>query len=334
MTNSSFTKLALGGAIAVAFLTHYVLLESSCANASDLGAGELVITLGGSAKGAQAGTRFPAPLYVNAGAKLPVNGTADAELLWIENLCDDVLDCSSCPLVIEPRFNVSELVGKVLLYDNAADPLLYTCGLNRIGRALGTTGIVGLGYATVTNAGTLDVAGISQKRYRSGECRDAKPRNGDAGIPFPHFSAYSLEVSLFIVDTIINRRESIRAVITPTAPNPWRATLCGYWKPLGTLLMLGHAFVIEQAICNLIGHVSTSGGVLRADLAQMALSTEVVAHLLMALLHHDPQLQFHWAILPAGLSVFLAAGSALFTSSSTLLLAAFWCVCFSWFVVS
>ena len=100
-------KLTLRVAIAGAFVSYCTLLETTCANTDPYeGAGELAITQEGSAKGTEAaGKRFPAPLFANAGEQLTANGTANAELLWIENLCDDVLDRSSCPLELNSRFN-------------------------------------------------------------------------------------------------------------------------------------------------------------------------------------------------------------------------------------
>jgi len=122
----------------------------------------------------------------------------------------------------------------------------------------------------------------------------------------------------------INQGTEIRAVVTPTAPNPFLSTYCGYWKPLATMLMLGHVGVAERAISNWIGHFHASG--LRLDLAQLALATETIAHGLMALTHHDPLGSFHWAILPAGAFPAFIFGAIVLTCSSTLLLAAYWYV--------
>ena len=102
----------LGGVIFAALVSYYALLETTCINTDPYeGAGELVITRGGSAKGTRTGSRFPAPLLTNAGEKVPANGTADAALLWIEDLCDAVLDCSVCPVALRSDFNVSALRG-------------------------------------------------------------------------------------------------------------------------------------------------------------------------------------------------------------------------------
>ena len=70
----------------------------------------------------------------------------------------------------------------------------------------------------------------------------------------------------------------------------------GFWKPCAALVMLGHAGVAERAVSNWIGHILTSG--LRVDLAQLALGAEMIAHLMMALLNHDPIWVFHWGSFP------------------------------------
>ena len=320
----SFGKAVLGGIIASVFISYYALLETTCASTDpNEGAGELVITLGGSAKGTEAGTRFLAPLLVNSGSKLAPTGTADAELLWFEDLCDQALDCSSCPFVLHANFNASRLRAKILLYSQWSSGEVFMCGLNRLGRTFGAAGLVGLGQA-YADAGQFDTPGGAVKLYRLGEHRDSEPRDGDAGIPFPHFHATQYAFSQFLLKSGIREGAEVRAVLTPTAPNPWLAMTCGYWKPLEALLVLGHTGVAERATSNWIGHVRTSG--LRFDLAQFALATELVAHVLMALLHHDPFLGFHWAAFPNGAFTAFLCGSFVLTCSSTLLLAAYWCV--------
>ena len=88
--------------------------------------------------------------------------------------------------------------------------------------------------------------------------------------------------------------------------------------------MLGHVSVAERAISNLIGHIRTSG--LRLDLAQLALATETIAQILMTIQHHDPFFSFYFGALPQGVFLACVCGSVVLTASSTLLLAAFWCV--------
>ena len=174
-------------------------------------------------------------------------------------------------------------------------------------------------------AGQFWVAGFIPKPYRLGEFRDARPHDDDVGIPFPHMALNQYAFLQFLIDAgMVNGEAGIRAKIVPTLPNPWRATLCGYWKPLSTLLMLGHVGVVEQAISNWIGHARTSG--VRFDLAQLALLTEATAHTFFVLQIHDPFLAFHWAALPFGAYVAFVIGSIVLTCSSTLLLAAYWCV--------
>ena len=317
-------KGTLSSIIASVCVAYYACVESSCANFDPKqGAGELVITLGGSAKGTEAGTRFLAPLRVNAGAPLATNGTVEARVLWVDDLCDHVLDCSSCPLALDSRFNVTTLRGKILLFTLRSSEEFFMCGLNRLGRTLGDTGLVGLGTASLSN-GYFDTPGGFRSQYWRGEYRDAKPRDGDAGIPFPQFSVGQYAMSQFLLDSGINDGAEIRAVLTPTNPNPWRSTLCGYWKPLATLLMLGHVGVVEQAVSNIIGHLRMSG--MRLDLAQLALANEMVAHCVMAVLHHDPWLAFHWGALPQGAAPAFLFGAIVLTCSSTVLLAAYWYV--------
>ena len=120
--------------------------------------------------------------------------------------------------------------------------------------------------------------------------RDAKPRDGDAGISFPHFHASQYRLTKFLHQSGIYEGATFSAVLTPTEPNPWHSTLCGYWKPLATLLMLGHIGVTERSLSNLIGHVRTSG--VRFDLAQLALVNQMIAHCAMTMVHHDPFLSF------------------------------------------
>ena len=81
-----------------------------------------------------------------------------------------------------------------------------------------------------------------------------------------------------------------------TAPNLWQSTMCGYWKPLGTILMLGHVWVAERAASCFFGHAQSAG--VRFDLAQAASATEVMAHLFAALGIHDPFMSFYWGLLP------------------------------------
>ena len=199
------------------------------------------------------------------------------------------------------------------------------CGFNRLGRTLGHTQLIGLGFASGSVAAPV-VPGFLSKTYRLGEYRDPTPRDGDEGIPFPHFDICQPEFSQFLITAAVihNRSAEIRAVVTPTEPNPFRSTFCGSWKPLSILLMLGHVGIVEQSVSNLIGHARSSG--LRLDLAQLALATEATAHFIMALMFHDPFLSFHWAALPyGGFSAFIC-GAIVLTCSSTFLLAAFWCV--------
>ena len=98
------TTLMLGGVLAGIFICYYAVLETTCSSADlNEGAGELIITRGGTTIGTRADTRFLAPLFVDASVALAENGTTDGELLWIEDLCDNVLDCSTCPMTFNSR---------------------------------------------------------------------------------------------------------------------------------------------------------------------------------------------------------------------------------------
>ena len=173
------TKLALGAVIAAGFVAYYVALETSCANMSQRNdGGELVITSGGTTDGTQAGVRLSAPRFAWSGA-MPLNGTADAKLLRIDNLCDDVLDCSSCPAQLRSTSNASALDGALLIYNQLADERLFLCGFNRLARVLGRTGLVSI--ALGLEVGTSYTPGGTPRLFRLGEHRDALPRDGDGG---------------------------------------------------------------------------------------------------------------------------------------------------------
>ena len=232
-----------------------------------------------------------------------------------------MLDCSTCPTLLRPDFDTPTLLGKILLRGYGEE--VGVCGNNRLGRTLGNTGLVGLGYASTTSE-RIRLPGHTLKSYRLGEHRDAKPRDGDDGIPFPQFDVAQYSFAQFLLKSGFNEGAEIRARLTPTAPNPWRSTFCDYWKPLATLLIMGHIGVAERAISNWLGHIRSTG--LRLDLAQLALATEMVAHTLMALMHHDPFGTFQWAVLPDGAFAAFIFGSIVLTCSSTLLLAAYWYV--------
>ena len=323
------TKLALGAFVIAGFVTYYAALETSCAKMSTRGdGGELVITSGGTAEGIQAGLRMPAPRFAWSG-EMPLNGTAEARLLRIDNLCDDVLVCSSCPpqlhhgipqYDVRSAFNASVFDGALLITNPGMDNRLFCCGENRMARALGRTGLAGIASAYEGNP--WFTPGAFRKVHRIGEHRDALSRDGDAGIPFPAIHATQFAFNP-IIEALGNGAQ-IRAVVTPTTPNPWHSTMCGYWKPLQTILMLGHTWVAERAASCFVGHVRSAGA--RCDLAQTASVTEVMAHLLLALAPHDPFVSFHWGLLPVGVFPAALICPLVLTCSSTLLLAGFWCV--------
>ena len=117
--------------------------------------------------------------------------------MWVENLCDEMLDCSSCPCALDSRFNVSSLHGKIPIHDMQSCEEVFMIGFNRLARTFGHTGLVGLASRHFNHILDLVSApGQFQKQYRLGELRDAKPRGGDAGIPFPRTSVCSRHKSL------------------------------------------------------------------------------------------------------------------------------------------
>ena len=315
------TKLALGAVIAAGFVAYYVALERNCANMTiRCDGGELIITSGGTADGTQTGLRLLAP-KVAFSKTISLNGTAEARLLRIDNLCDSVLDCSSCPPKLRLAFNTSVLDGTLLVCDPWTDVRLIMCGDNRMARALGRTGLAGILQATEVSS-PLFTPGMSPRLFRLGAPRDAIPRDGDVGIPFPfiHVEQYAFNPLLGALDN----GAQIRGVMMPAAPNPWQSTMCGYWKPLRTIIMVGHVWVAERAASCFVGHVQSAG--MRFDLAQAASVTEMMAHLLLALSLHDPVMAFHWGLLPFGTNVAVLICPVVFTCSSTLLLAGFWYV--------
>ena len=279
--------------------------------------GELVITSGGGTDG----MRFPTPRFAFSG-QIPPNGTAEARLLWVENSCELMLDCSSCPPQLRISFNASVLDGALLLCDVNNDARLDLCGYNQMARALGRTGLVAIAACREPAVRPLDAAGYIRMSHRRGELRDAHPHHGDGGIPFPfvQFTQYAFNPVL----QALNKGVHMRAVLTPTCGNPWQSTMCGYWKPLSTILMLGHVWVAERAASCFIGHAQSAG--IRFDLAQATSLTEMTAHLLCALNRHDPFFSFHWGTLPAGVFIATLVTPLMLMCSSTLLLAGFWCV--------
>ena len=313
-------KLALGAVIAAGFATYYAALETSCAKMSESDdGGELVITHGGTAVGTQPGTRLLAPRFAYS-PEIPLNGTVEARLLWIEDLCDAVLDCSSCPPRVSSAFNASVLDGALLIFDKWSDMRLTMCGENRMARSLGRTGLVGIADGSLVQP--PGVPGREPWRYRLGEYRDSLPHDGDEGIPFLYVD--TLQYALIPILEALDNGAQMRAVVKPTAQNPWHSTLCGYWKPLQTSIMLGHAGVAERAASCLIGHVKSAGP--RFDLAQGASMAEIMAHTSALLMLHDPFMSFHWGLLPFGTWPAINIFPVILMCGSTLLLAAFWYV--------
>ena len=195
-------KLALGSVITAGFVAYYAALEASCANMStrDDG-GELIVTSGGTAKGTQTGVRLLAPRFAWSG-KIPPNGTVEARLLRIENLCDAVLDCSSFPPQLRSSFNASVLDGALLICDTSADARLNYCGGNRLARALGRTGLVGISEGSVTGNPFKNSPGYGRNLFRLGVHRDGASHGGGGGIPFQvaHGTQYAFNPILEALD--------------------------------------------------------------------------------------------------------------------------------------
>ena len=279
------------------------------------GAGELEIT-----SGRFAGTRLLTPTFVECGESIPTNGTAEARLLWIENLCDGVLDCEPCPPKLDASFNVTTLDGAILIYYPRMDERMLFCGLNRLGRALGGTGLVALGYGC-RDSYPLFTPGLSRKPHSTGAYRDSRPRDGDSGIPFPH--AHFSQPSLNPIVESLEDGDDIRGIMTPAAPNPWLAPLYGPWMLVRAVLIVGHLSVAERSASFFIGHAKASG--LRLDLAQTALTAETIAHIMYSVWLLDPSCSFYWGLMPYGSNLALLICPTMFMCCSTLLLAAYWC---------
>lgn len=163
-------------------------------------------------------------------------------------------------------------------YNMLSDERLYICGYNRLGRALGGTGLVALADGFEV-ADSLRKPGYKRKIYRLGERRDSDPHEGDSGIPFPHVDLAQIDFNPIL--EALAAGEDIRAVIKPTAPNPFVEVLCGVWVPFRTPLIMGHAMLIERSTLFLSAHIKANG--IRPDLAQTALLSEVVAHVFFGL---------------------------------------------------
>ena len=281
------------------------------------GDGELEITQGGASPGTATGTRLMSPTYLKAGTPIPPEGTAEAALVWKEDLCDGLLDCSSCPPQFDAGFNSSTLTGSILVFRRGSDERLYLCGMNRISRAFGGTGIVGLAYA-FKGANALWRPGFDRNEYRLGEEIDCKPRGGDFGIPFPHVSLTQRAVSPIL--EALEDGDVIHAVMRPTTPNPFVASWLGAWVIIRVPLLLGHLTVAERSLSFLVGHILANRA--RVDLAQMALLAEGAAHVCMSWFFVDP-FNFYWGSWPQIIAVMIL-GPTLLCCCSTLLLAAYW----------
>ena len=282
------------------------------------GAGELKIT-----KGVLNRTRLLAPTFVNAGADIPSESTVEAPLVWIERLCDSTLDCSVCPPSFNSSFAKNTLTGVILIHNYESDERLFMCGLNRLGRIFGQTGLVALATGSrqmQSRMHLLHLPGLTRKMCRLGEHKDHRPHDGDAGIEFP--SVDLNQAALAPVLAALDDGKNIKGVLSPTKANPFISVLYGPHVALRVVLIIGHLFIVDRASCFLLGHFRAHG--LRLDLAQMSLTFETSAHLIYAAWHCDPYGSFYWGGLPHGAFSSLLIGATILTRASTLVLAAFW----------
>ena len=314
---SKFVVQRVGAVLVVLTLIGVILPPWVNRPSDDSGAGELEVTHGcGYSTGTRNGTRLLAPTFINAGEPIPPVGTVEASLLWIEDLCGQMLDCSSCPPQFKPTFDTSILVGTILIYNRRSDERLFMCGLNRLGRALSGAGPVALAYGTKTDW-TFFVPGADRRSFRLGEFRDSEARDGI--IPVPHVNLRQAALKPLL--EALEEGNQIRAVLRPTQPNPFFAMFYGPWVPLRAPIVLGHLCLVERALCLLIGHVVAIGA--RFDFAQIALVAEAAAHTMYAISLFDPFMCFYYDGLLGAASVLYMAPTML-TCCSTLLLAGYW----------
>ena len=309
------------GAVLVAVIIVGVLLPPwlDRSSSEDVSAGALEVTRGATAPGTRNGTRILAPTFTLHGEPIPPQGTREARLAYVENLCAEVLDCSSCPHQIAPSFNASVLSGTLLIYSTGGDERLFMCGFNRLGRTFGSVGLAALAFGNRANI-QLFTPGWMKKAYRIGEHRDRLPHDGDRGIPFPHVDV--MQSALAPIQEALSAGEEIHAVLHPHPRNPYDSTVYGVWVPLRAGLIVGHFAVAERAVSFIVGHVKIRG--IRADLAQIALLAEVAAHGMYIVWLFDPFCNYYWGWMPTALGTSLISGATVLTCCSTLLLAAYW----------
>ena len=75
-------------------------------------------------------------------------GLAEFVGMFLGDTCDP---CSSCPFVLDSRFNASVLRGMTLIQDVQSCEEGFMCGLNRLARTFGHTGLVGLASTQFTS---------------------------------------------------------------------------------------------------------------------------------------------------------------------------------------
>ena len=157
---------------------------------------------------------------------------------------------------------------------------LFNCGLNRVARSLGRTGIVALvwGWKGEDSSFLTELPGQARKLWRLGEYRDTEPHDGDFGIPFPHVQIGEPSAVLPLLEASQNGH-NVTVMFTRTRANPFLASWCGWWVETRVVLAIAYIMTSERAACYLAGHVAADG-IRIHSLAQLSLFAEVLASLL------------------------------------------------------
>lgn len=277
-----------------------VIDPSACpAGKKMAGVGEFtVLNSTSSAPGATKGTRISAPIYPTASNEIPEGGVS-GRAIWAGDPClassedkwqekepgiDDggeaILNCDLCPVQLNPSFNTSILVGKVLMLNFGVDARVRKCGVNQLARALGGTGIVALAYASNydTSRDLLPVLpGMMRKWYTASDTRGTAPQQGDVGIPMPFVDSSGGETVTMLAELLDGH--VVHVELTPTQPNPWLSLYCGVWLPVRAVFACIHLMMSERAACELLAHVRIAGSIQMSSFAHMALLAESFANL-------------------------------------------------------
>ena len=226
-----------------------------------------------------------APIFLTASPEIPDEGVTGKLVWW--GRCDEMLDCTACPPEVVPGYE-APLRGAILLYNPQEDIRLFTCGLNTIARGLEPVGLAGMAeYFEALSGTVLHNPGYTRNRRMVGD----KHLDGTK-ISFPHVELPHYTIATSGLVTELKKGASINGTLTRKAPNPWLQMFCGWWIPFQPPLVIAHLFVAERAATYLMSHVQAVG--IRFDMAQLALCTETLAHLLLAPVFVDPFFAFHF----------------------------------------